>query len=184
MKWTLLVLAVLTAVNCLALSFEAEELDFVLRLDSLELDGLYYFANYADSGIEQLICFPIPVDSLCLEPELLKLEVVDDSLAGCRLIEKGRQGFNFILAMPARSFCTLRINYKQPLRGNYARYILTTANGWGRPLPYARYSLKVADEVKLLSLPFPDSHGSGGRYCWEFGDFRPESEFDLKFSSR
>ncbi len=183
MKWTLLILAVFAVVDCCALSFEAEELDFTLHLDSFELDGLYYFANYADSSISQVVSFPVPVDSLCLLPELLKLEVVDDSLSACRLISKGKQGFMFMLEMPARSFCTVRISYKQQLFGDYARYIITTANGWGRPLPYAKYSLKVDDEVKLLSLPFPDPQGSEGQYTWEFCDFSPETEFELKFGS-
>lgn len=183
MKWTLLILAVFAVVDCCALSFEAEELDFTLHLDSFELDGLYYFANYADSSISQVVSFPVPVDSLCLLPELLKLEVVDDSLSACRLISKGKQGFSFVLSMPPRSFCTLRISYEQQLKGNYARYILTTAKGWGRPLPYAKYTLKVADEVKLLGLPFPDPQGSEGHYTWEFRDFSPETEFEVVFGS-
>lgn len=183
MKWTLLFLALIAGVDCSALSFEAEELDFTLHLDSIELDGLYHFANYADSCISQLIYFPVPEDSLCLEPELLMLEVVEDSLSTCELIDQGKQGLNFVLEMPQRSFCTLRIKYRQQLLGNYARYIITTANGWGRPLPYAKYCLKVADEVKLLSLPFPDPQGSEGQYWWEFEDFSPQQEFELQFSS-
>lgn len=183
MKWILLVLVVFAGVNYCALSFEAEELDFTLHLDNLMLDGLYHFANYADSSISRVIMFPVPVDSLCLEPELLSLAVVNDSLSTCQLLGKGKQGFSFMLTMPERSFCTLRISYKQQLRGNYARYIITTANGWGKPLPYAKYSLTVADEVKLLELPFPAPQRSEGHYYWEFSDFSPTREFELKFGS-
>jgi len=183
MKWLLLSLAMLMAAPCLALGFEAEELDFTLHLDTWELYGLYHFANYDDHEVTQLILFPVPVDSLCLQPELLALEVVEGSGCSCELLTQDENGLGFSLQMPEKSFCTLLINYKQELKGGRASYIITTANAWGRPLPYAKYTLHVGADVKLTSLPFPDPQGEEGLYYWEFTDFQPQQELEVGFSS-
>jgi len=183
MKWTLLILVLLVAMPCLALSFEAEELDFTLHLDSWELNGLYHFTNYADHEVTQLIFFPVPMDSVCQKPQLLALEVVEGNDCACELLNHDDNGFGFSLRMPEKSFCTVLINYTQELKGEHASYIITTANAWGRPLPYAKYTLHVGDEVKLTRLPFPDPQGAEGLYYWEFTDFSPQQELEVGFSS-
>ncbi len=84
--------------------------------------------------------------------------------------------------MPARHFCSLRIAYRQTLRGNTAKYIISTANSWGKPLVYASYGLRVADGITVTKLPFPPQASYGSEYEWMFENFSPVSEFELEFS--
>jgi hypothetical protein len=175
----------LLAVFCtgvFALSFEAEELQFTLNKGSWEMDGLFYFANYADSLVSSPIYFPIPEDSLSLHPEILALEVVEDSLASCMLSSVRTGGFGFMLTMPARHFCTVRIAYRQELKGNTAKYIITTANTWGNALVYANYRLEVAEGITINRLPFSPQKYDDNAYHWEFQNFHPDNEFEIDFS--
>lgn len=181
MKYLLLLLLAVICTGIFALSFEAEELQFTLNQGNWEMDGLFYFANYADTLVSSPIYFPIPEDSLSLHPEILALEVVEDSLASCMLSSLRTGGFGFMLTMPARHFCTVRIAYRQALLGKHAKYIITTANSWGKPLAFASYKLKVAAGISLTKLPFPLQQHSDDTYYWEFNDFRPQHEFEVHF---
>lgn len=177
----LLLLALLSTCAC-ALSFEAEELSFRLEKNFWEMDGLFYFSNLSEAPISQNIYFPIPEDSLCLHPKLITLEVSgEDSLANCKLLQQGKGGFTFLLSMPEKHFCTLRIVYRQLLLGDFASYIITTANAWGKPLQFASYKLDVARDLVITKLPFPDAVQNGDTYFWEFYDFTPSSEFRVEF---
>jgi hypothetical protein len=184
-KCLLLLMMALSGINLSALSFEAEELSFSLDKGSWELDGLYHFANYRAEAISQTIFFPIPQDSLCLIPTVLKLELADgDSLASCKMLHQSKGSFAFQLNMPGQHFCILRIVYRQELLGNYASYIITTANAWGKPLQFASYMLNVNPELELTKLPFPKPRQEGNSYYWEFYDFSPQTEFYLEFGEK
>lgn len=181
-KCLILLMMASSGVNLRALSFEAEELVFSLNKGSWELDGLFHFANYSEEAISQTIFFPIPQDSLCLTPTVQKLEISDgDSLASCKMLHQGKGGFAFQLNMPGQHYCTLRIVYRQELLGNYASYIITTANAWGKPLQFASYLLQVNPRLTVTKLPFSQPKREGNSYYWEFRDFSPQTEFYLEF---
>jgi len=143
------------------------------------MDGLFHFANYADTLQSIPIYFPIPEDSLSLHPEIIALEVVEDSLASCMLSSVQTGGFGFMLTMPAQYFCTVRIAYRQSLIGKKAKYIITTANSWGKPLTYASYRLHVADGITITKLPFSEQQHADDTYFWEFDSFSPATEFEV-----
>jgi len=179
-----LLLSLLLTITCLglaALSFEAEELSFKLAKGYWEMDGLFHFASYADEAVSVPIFFPIPADSLCLQPKLLALEVVEDSLASCRLTQQTKSGLYFVVNMPPQHFCTVRIAYSQELLGKHASYIITTANAWGRPLNFASYKLMVDNGITVNKLPFPAQTQTVEGYYWEFYDFSPKGEFEIEF---
>lgn len=181
MKLGLVLLLLLCALNLVALSFEAEELDFTLGKGFWEMDGLFHFTNYDDSTYIGAIFFPIPQDSLALHPELTQLEVVESGEAKCKFIAQNEHGFSFQLTMPAKHFCTLRIAYRQVLKGNSATYIISTANSWDAPLSYAKYRLKLLDGITLTKAPFSLQSADNNVYTWEFTNFRPQTEFNLGF---
>ncbi|MDD2228055.1 MAG: hypothetical protein PHY48_01425 [Candidatus Cloacimonetes bacterium] len=184
MKLILLLLLAVFTCSLFALSFEAEELEFTIHKGYWEMDGLFHFANYADTLKSIPIYFPIPEDSLSLHPEIIALEVVEDSLASCMLSSVQTGGFAFVLSMPAQHFCTVRIAYRQTLIGEKAKYIITTANSWGKPLAYASYKLKVADGISISKLPFPKQQHTADTYFWEFSSFSPATEFEVLFQHR
>ena len=179
-----LLLSLLLAIVCLgltALSFEAEELNFKLAKGYWEMDGLFHFASYVDEAVSIPIFFPIPADSLCLQPKLLALEVMEDSLASVSLTSQTKSGLYFVVNMPPQHFCTVRIAYSQELLGKSASYIITTANAWGKPLNFASYKLVVDNGITVNKLPFPAQTQTEEGYYWEFYNFSPKGEFELEF---
>ncbi len=183
MKYAFLLLLLAEIMMLSALTFEAEELNFYLENDLWEMDGLFHFANYDSLSAKELIFFPVPSDSFCLPPKIKALSVQDDKEGAVTLLNQDKNGFTFLLSLPALSFCSLHLDYTQTLKSNYAKYIITTTNSWGRPLPYAKYTLHPGINVQIRSLPFPVQKQEGRNYIWEFYDFAPEKEFEVIFQT-
>lgn len=182
MKLFVLLSLAFLAASLSALNFEAEELSFSLEKGFWEMDGLFYFANYTAEPVSKVIFFPVPQDSLNLAPELISLGLsLADSLASCTLLNQFEEGFTFSLSMPEQHFCAVRIVYRQKLLGNTAKYIISSANTWGKPLRFASYSLRLGKGLELSKLPFANPVHKEGLLYWEFRDFRPETEFELQF---
>jgi len=182
-KYAFLLLFLTGIIVLSALSFEAEELDFYLESDLWEMDGLFHFANYDSLSTKELIYFPVPSDSLCLPAKIQTLAIQDSNGAEVTMLNQSKNGFTFLLSLPALSFCSLHINYTQALKSNYAKYIITTSNSWGRPLPYAKYTLHPGIKVQISSLPFPLQKQEERNYIWEFYDFTPDKEFEVTFQT-
>ncbi|HNT53039.1 MAG TPA: hypothetical protein PKH19_06520, partial [Candidatus Syntrophosphaera sp.] len=189
MKLWLLLLLLLPALLAGELAFEAETLDF--RLESLPaggdtllwtVSGDYYFSNLGQDPLSRPIWFPIPADSSAGRAEILDLSLIDpaDSMS-VELLKQNVQGLMFRLALPARSFARLRLSYRQRVYGSEVRYILKTANAWGRPLPHSTLNLFVSNSIELAGPPYPDPHlapvPGGTRYLWQLPDFVPQSDF-------
>jgi len=182
-KYAFLLLLLTEIMMLSALTFEAEELDFYLENDLWEMDGLFHFANYDSLSTHKLIFFPVPSDSLCLLPKIKAIAIQDSNGAEVTMLNQAKNGFTFLLSLPALSFCSLHLDYTQTLKSNYAKYIITTTNSWGRPLPYAKYTLHPGINVQISSLPFPVQKQEGRNYIWEFYDFAPEKEFEVIFQT-
>ena len=183
MKYFFLLLFLTGIIVLSALTFEAEKLDFYLESDLWEMDGLFHFANYDTVAVKELIYFPVVCDSLCLAVKIKTIAIKDSSGAEVTLLKQTKDGFTFFLSLPALSFCSLHINYTQTLKSNYAKYIITTANSWGRPLHFAKYTLHPGINVQISSLPFPVQKQEGRNYIWEFYDFSPDKEFEVTFQT-
>lgn len=170
--------------------FEGEKLSFSIQRESpteliWEVEGVYYFSNLSDRPLSTPIAFPIP-SSEGLERALINdLHLIDppDS-AAVKLISQSDSGILFRLDLPARGFAALQLSYSQKLIGKQVGYILSTANSWGRPLPYCQIELFVQSGIDLIEPPFPDAQiiqgEEGSVYLWQFVDFVPEGEFVLK----
>lgn len=184
MRLLFVLFLIVSATYGAALSFEAEELQFTLQPGYWEVDGLFYFANYAETTFSGPIFFPVPVDSLSLAPELLTLEITEDSDAKCRLLSQSRAGFSFNLEIPELHFCTLHLVYRQELKGDSATYIITSARAWGQPFEYASYDLRVDPALQITELPFPLQEYNDNCYHWEILDFTPDTEFRVRFAPR
>ena len=183
MKYAFLLLLLAEIMMLSALTFEAEELNFYLENDLWEMDGLFHFANYDSLSTHKLIFFPVPSDSLCLPPKIKAIAIQDSNGAEVTMLNQAKKGFTFLLSLPALSFCSLHLDYTQTLKSNYAKYIITTTNSWGRPLPYAKYTLHPGINVQIRSLPFSVQKQEGRNYIWEFFDFAPEKEFEVTFQT-
>jgi hypothetical protein len=180
-KYVFLSVLIIGLATLSALSFEAEDLNFFLNDNLWVMEGLYYFANYDTTAVSQLIYFPVLCDSVCSPAILEKIEIHEGTNCQITMLQQMDNGFSYLLFLPAKALCTVQIIYSQHLKGNYVKYILTTANKWGRPLPYAKYTLVKGKEVQITSLPFPVQEQEADKYVWEFYDFTPKKDWEVYF---
>ena len=169
--------------------FEGEVLDFALTSslaggDTLlwTVSGDYYISNLHGESLSQVIGFPVPSSDSVSVAAIEELSLIDpaDSMR-VELLRQTEQGFLFRLELPARSFVGLRVSYMQKISGSQARYVLLTANSWGRPLPSCEISLFVEQGLTLQHFPLPDPvifpSGLGDVYHWQLQGFQPETDF-------
>lgn len=173
-------------------SFEGETLQFSLARISAHSDTLlwtvkgdYYFSNMHQDDLSRLIAFPVPSSDSVGVADILELCLIEpgDSMH-VELLQQTAQGFSFRLDMPRRSFCTLHIHYTQQISGKEARYVLLTANAWGRPLPSSEISLTLDGSLEPEYLSYPSdlvALGNGEQfYHWQFLDFVPDKDFVVR----
>lgn len=173
------------------LVFEGEMLSFSLTRSKVpgellwDLDGSYYFSNPYPEPVSANIAFPVPSSDSVSVAELqdLSLQEPPDS-SSVSLLSSSDSGFAFTLTVPAKEFINLRLRYRQVLTGKEVTYILTTANAWGRKLPYSGISLYLEEGLELSELPFEDARSFEGligtSYLWDMVDFAPEKEFVVR----
>lgn len=174
-------------------AFEGEVLDFTLERISPVSDtllwtvcGRFYLSNLNSEALSRLIWFPVPSSDSIGVAEDISLSLIEpaDSMA-VQLLNQNHRGFGFRLDLPARSFAGVRISYRQRISGSEARYVLLTANAWGRPLPSSEITLRVDPGLVVTSLPYPDTarlvEGETNSYRWTFLDFVPDQDFLLGF---
>jgi len=174
-------------------AFEGEVLDFSLEKTSPESDtllwivsGRFYLSNLHHEALSRLIWFPVPASDSVGVAEDVSISLIEpvDSMS-VELLYQNQRGFGFRLDLPARSFAGVKISYRQKICGSEARYVLLTANSWGRPLPSSEINLTLGQGITLTDLPYPDPIASldaqNSNYRWTFLDFVPDRDFVVRF---
>jgi hypothetical protein len=155
----------------------------VLVPDTVEVRGDYFFTA-ADSSLAAALTslfYPFPVDSSGEYPCFIE---VKNARSG-KAIEFGRQEQGIMFPVEARAGDTTAVTivYKQRVKKNSGRYILTTTGTWGRPLVDSRYSVSVPNNVTLNYMSYEcDSVASAGdRLIYQFFKKKFMPDRDLAF---
>jgi len=166
------------------LSFETEQLVFWLEPGVWRMEGNFGFANFGGTPLRQQILFPIPSDSLQSIAYDVSVSLGADNKP-LQITNINEQGFWFELVLPEYSFDLVHISYTQHLYGNTASYILLSALAWNKPLRYVSYTLHADPILQLSSLPFSNPRSAvteeWNTYQWEFYDFTPRTNFDVRW---
>ncbi len=168
------------------LDFTGEELTFSLGSKLWQLDGDYLFSNYSPEEIKQTIYFPIPTDTTAMPAHDVSIKVIKP-LKGqiCKMLSVTPKGFWFELTLPAQTIAVCKIKYKQRLLGKRANYILLTANSWGKPLEYAKYTLNVPNKIEIVSMSLDEPIVRKGlflhQYQWDYINYAPDKDFIVEF---
>lgn len=132
-----------------ALHFSREEVSLRVRPGTLEVAANYHFQWPGPDTVRARISYPFPLDSVHAFPDSVafpgrKFELAD-SAAG------------FWMRFRPRSEDSFQAWYRQPLRGNQARYIVTTTRQWQRPIDLARFRVEVPLSLGARLNYQPDS---------------------------
>ena len=166
----------------LPLSFDSERIRLEIVGDSVEVRGTYVLLCRGRSEAPTPLFYPFPHDSL---------------LGGWRFVSLAVQAGAAGPAVPARWEAVPRhwvvrwwlppcasdtliaeAVYRQQLRADYARYIVTTTKAWGRPLRRAAFEicLPAGAEPLEFSFPFAPSGADPTLFVYETTDFLPDRD--------
>lgn len=149
----LLLLTLLAACNRPAQSpihFCREEISLDVRPGMLRVSANYHFRNLTRQPVAALILYPFPLDSANAWPDSIMIPGYGFQLAD--------SGVTFLLRLPPKAEDSFQVFYRQPLRGNSARYIVTSTKKWKRPIDLARFRVNVPADLPGVQLNYqPDS---------------------------
>jgi hypothetical protein len=171
------------------LVFDSERVTLEVLGDSLEVRGSYLLRCQGRGGASIALVYPFPQDSLLGGWRFISL-AVRPGLAGaatpaCWDALPGRAAVRWWLPPCASDTLVAEAVYRQALRGDYARYIVTTTQAWERPLRRAAFEIRLPAGVEPVefSFPFAASEGEAGVYRYEATNFLPDRDITLRWRS-
>jgi hypothetical protein len=185
---SLLAAATAPAQRGLPLRFESEVVRLLVAPDSVTVDGLYVMSCAPDAEGSTALFYPYPRDARLGGARSLELtvRVRPDTAwraAPFREIADGR-GARWQLPLSPGDTLEVHTVYKQALRANFARYIVTTTSGWEHPLRHARFEITLPENAEPVSFSFPfERCDRDGRrvWCYEATGFRPDRDIDVSW---
>jgi hypothetical protein len=169
------------------LQFDSERVELAVVGDSLEVRGHYVLRCRKATVTPVVLFYPFPVDSLLGGARLLSATcaVGDRSPAPARWeAAPSLRGARIWTAPCDADTLVVEAVYRQSLRVDYARYIVTTTRAWGRPLRHASFVIRLpAGAVPLeFSFPFTRRDGPGEPvYTYETDDFFPDHDVIVRW---
>ncbi|MBU2691975.1 MAG: hypothetical protein KJ970_13730 [Candidatus Eisenbacteria bacterium] len=169
------------------LVFDSESIWLDVVGDSLEVRGT--FTLLCRTPIEESIplFFPLPVDSLLGGARMVSLAFRDD--AGAAVPTHWEElpnapGVRWWVPPCWGDSIVAEVVYRQQIKTEYARYILTTARLWGRPLRWAGFEIRLPPGAEPLEFSYPfERRSEGGEvyYAYEVRDFFPDRDIVVRW---
>jgi hypothetical protein len=171
----------------LPLQFDSEIVRLFVEGDSLEVEGIYHFLCRTRRDAIVTTVYPYPADSLLggARSTLLECRVPGGPWQPLEFKEMPqRPGARWGIPLGLADTLEVRTVYRQALLSNYARYIVTTTQTWGRPLKHARFEIHLPDGAEPLSFSYPfECQEVLGRsfYLYEAESFMPERDIIVEW---
>jgi hypothetical protein len=172
----------------------ASDLDFVkeniyvsLRLpDTMCVTGEYFFAAKDGSALSTSVVYPFPVDSSIAFPHAIQ---VTDKEGPVAFRSHPEQAMILIpVTIGKGDTGTTIVVYRQRLKRNTGRYILTTTKSWQKPLGKSNYSVTVPSNTVLIFLSYESDtvYQKNGSLVYSFtkSDFMPARDLVFSFKRR
>lgn len=173
--------------HSLPIVFDSEQIALNILGDSLEVRGRYLLRCQGRGEGEIPLLYPFPRDSLLGGWRFVSLAV----RAGAAALPAparwealpGQWAVRWWLPPCASDTLIAEAVYRQALRGEYARYIVTTTRAWERPLRRAEFEIRLpagAEPVEF-SFPFAPAVEAPGLYRYEAMDFLPDHDIVVRW---
>jgi hypothetical protein len=171
----------------IGVDFVYEKIILEIEPPELTVTGLYRFQNRFPFGITLPMLYPFPVDEYQDFPH--KISAKSITAGGRQPLEfDWRPNDNAIrlnVTAGGESSAEMEVAYSQRLKGNQARYILTTTKAWGKPLKSADYELILPEhlEIRSISFPFDRAENIAGKrvYFLYKENFMPEMDLIVEW---
>lgn len=167
------------------LEFDSEEIVIDVRGDAVEVTGTYHFRVAGGPVPAQPMLYPYPEDPLLGEARTLRLEWQQPGgrWAPLAFEELPPRGVRWRLPASAADTLTVRTVYRQAMRSNYARYIVTTTQAWGQPLRKASFEIRLPPGAKdpEFSHPFRPKGPSVRVWTFDATEFLPREDIVVRY---
>jgi hypothetical protein len=169
------------------LVFDSESIWLYIVGDSLEVRGT--FTLLCRTPIEESIplFFPFPVDSLLGGARMVSLafRAGADSALPARWEEPPlAPGVRWWVPPCRGDSIVAEAVYRQKIKTEYARYILTTARLWGRPIRWAHFEIRLPSGAEPFDFSYPfERRSERGEiyYAYEVRDFFPDRDIVVRW---
>jgi hypothetical protein len=164
------------------LRFESEVVRLFVEADSVRVEGLYVFRRLDSPRSAVSLLFPYPADEHSGGAHTTRLEarVPGGTWRPLEFRELPRvSAVQWRIPLDLADSLEVRTTYRQELRANRVRYVVTTARAWGASLRSARFEIRLPEDAIPLgfSLPFELREGDGGVFFrYEAEDFAPDRD--------
>ena len=130
--------------------------------------------------------YPFPHDSLMGGARMVSLlmRVGSGAPAPARWEELRESGVRWWFPACSGDTVTVESIYRQKIATEYARYIVTTTQAWGRPLRRASFEIRLPPGAIPLEFSFPfEQHGTASEtsYTYEARDFFPDRDIVVRW---
>jgi hypothetical protein len=169
------------------LIFDAEWVRLDVEGDSLEVRGTFLLLCREPIEAPLPLFFPFPRDSLLGGARMvsLRFRVGGDADSPGRWEEvPGNSGVRWWTPPCQGDSLVAEFVYRQDLHAEHARYIVTSARLWGRPLRYASFEIRLPAGVEPLDFSYPfECRGTGEEtyYFWETEGFFPDRDIIVRW---
>ncbi len=120
--------------------------------DTIKVDGEYFFSTAQSMPLSAPLYYPFPIDSAANYPCFIR--VTDGRSAKTMPFTRQEQGISFTINCKAADTAEVIVLYKQRVKNQSGRYILTTTGAWGRPLVNSRYTMSIPQTLTLAYMSY------------------------------
>jgi len=173
------------------LRFDSEHICLSIVGDSLEVRGTYVLLCRGEAPATFPLFYPFPRDSLLGGFRMVSLRVrasLADPGEGGELDSRwesvpGVFAVRWWLPPCPGDTLVAAAVYRQALRSEYARYIVTTTRAWGEPLRHAGFEIRLPAGAEPLdfSFPFVRSEAEAGLYTYAADEFYPDRDIIVRW---
>ncbi|MEO0005260.1 MAG: hypothetical protein ABIK49_04580 [candidate division WOR-3 bacterium] len=158
--------------SSLPVRFCREEVAITVHSGSVEVLGKYHIKSRAKNRITVQFFYPFPIDSTHPFPD--SIAVPDKEFTSAD------SGVLFQMRFDPGKEDSFSVYYRQEIKENSCRYIVTTTRRWQEPIERAYFTITVPAEFKGVNFSFkPDSIQKGDTattYFLTFWRFYPEKD--------
>lgn len=164
-------------------SFFKEHITFKIEDGYFYVSGQYYLRARDNSKELLSLFYPFPTDSIYHPADSL---LIYDFNKAREITNYKKMSNGVIFNLDLDSVTIVYISYRQQLKSNTARYILTTTQQWGKPFEEVTYELIIPEKLKITSFSYPpdrkDAIDNSLIYIWRKENFMPTQDMIFTFN--